>query len=141
MKKRIYLFIILIVSLALLSTGCGTKATTAPISSATPSEAVKSYFSALKEARYDDAQKQLSTSLQKTLEGQGKLSIMATKNVSDELKKRNFNKVDIIKEDIKGEEATVNAKLIFKDNNIGETLEFKLVKEDKEWKLDNSKKS
>lgn len=118
--------------MVLFNAGCGSK-------SSTPSKVVKSYFTALKEANYKEAQNYLSTSMVRSMEVKGVVPIVTVKEISDNMRKRKFEKIDILKEDIKAEVATVKFKITFNDSKTTETNEFQLVKEENEWKLDKNK--
>ena len=100
-----------------------------------PTEVVKGYYAAANEGRYADGEKYLSARTRKEIiEGLGAHE-QGLKFMLDEVTKdRTIDRVDFLGEQIVGDRATVDTKVLFRN---GETQQGKteLVKEGGEWKV------
>lgn len=105
-------------------------------SSKSPSDVVKDLYSAANEGKYSDAEKLFS---QETLNAiKGLLGQMGggLKGICDEnTKNGSITRVEILKEEIRGEGATVIARIYFKDNTTKENDKTSLIKEKGIWKI------
>ena len=126
MKKITFLFVALAV---ILFGACSPSAKT-------PSGAVKIYSDYIKTENFDKAVECIyledeSTSKEQLLEIAEKLKTSYAENG-----KNNFDKIEIVSEEIDGDNATVEVKEFFKDGTE-ETNTYKLRKnENGEWKID-----
>ncbi len=98
--------------------------------SPSPSQALKSVLLKANSGDYSVANKELSSEAKNAL-GSGVVSQAIWDDIT---KKGSITKVEILKEEIRGEGATVRFKLLYKDGSVFEGEE-KLLKEDGKWKL------
>lgn len=131
MKKRIAFLLIAVMAVTILISGCN--------ANKTPSAVVKDFFNDLKTAKYADAEKLLSAQLVADIkkETNNKTTIQAQlKDFGEMLKSVKFDKVEIVKEEIKGTSATVEFKILLKDDAKNqETAKYNMIKENGSWKI------
>jgi len=98
--------------------------------SRSPSEAVKATFLYANQGKYSDANKGLSSQLRAKQDKMG-----MTKELWDDVtRKGTITKVEILKEEIRGEGATVRFKIHYQDGKSLESEE-ELLREDGSWKI------
>ena len=124
MRKVVYLFV-MVITLLDLYTGCGING------EKSPSATVEAAYMAANDGKYSEAEKYLSSEF---INAQ-KTGVVVLKGVWD-LATRNgtIQKIEILKEEVGGEEATVYIKLYFKDGSTKEDCE-PLIKENGVWKI------
>ena len=135
--------------LALL-VGCG--GASSGVLGKSPSAAVKEFYAAANEGRYSDAEKYLSTEamaaikdssrqLSGAIEDQGvkvdfDMTPLAVKSLCNTITKEGkIKNVEILKEDIRGERATVTARILFADGTSNASDITQLIKEKGQWKV------
>jgi len=107
--------------LALIPIGCG---------GGSPSGVVKSALMKANAGKYSEAHEYLSSEMQKAFES-GEMK----KRLWDEITKQGTIKdIEILKEEVRGEGATVSFKITYKDGSVVESEES-LVKEGGKWKV------
>jgi hypothetical protein len=100
-----------------------------------PSSVVKEFFALANEGKYTDAEKLLSTEFKGALNGVIGQMTGGIKGLCDDVTKNGtLTRVEVVSEEVRGEGATVIAKLHFKD---GSTKEDKtaLRKENGKWRI------
>jgi len=121
MRIRLRPSVFLLLPLTLSPIGCGGNS---------PSGVVKKALMKANEGMYSEAQEYLSSEMRKALE-----SGEARKVLWDSItRKGTIKDVESLKEEVRGEGATVSFKIIYKDGKTIE-LEESLVKEDGKWKV------
>ena len=127
MKRKICLWCILGASLWVLFSGCGIEM------AKTPTETVKAFYRAANRGRYSEIEKYLSPD---ALKGMRAMVLLAGREEAiDELtRQRTIKKIEILKEEVQGEEVTVNFVLHFRDGNTHKES-LTLIKEKGMWKL------
>ena len=128
MKKRFNLALIALIAMALIIAGCA--------KTKSPSDVVKEFFNDLKNNKIAEAQKFISA---KDLEEYKKAKLNVTddlKQFAAQLKQVKYDRVQVTKTDIKGNNATVEFKVFFNDKDKKEQSDkFKLIKEKNQWKI------
>jgi hypothetical protein len=111
--------IVVICLLFSISSGCGGKS---------PSDTLKNTLLKANEGKYSEAQDALSSEVKKLFEGE------MSKLVWDSItKQRTIKSVEVGKEQVRGEGATVSLKIVYKDGSSIEAEE-EMIKEDGKWK-------
>ncbi len=101
-----------------------------------PGEVVQAFYMAANEGRYSDAKALLSEDLKKTIDGDLGQLHGGIKGVCDKgTKNGTVTKVDIVKQDIRGEGATVTAAVFFKDGSKESEQISQLILESGSWKI------
>lgn len=127
MKKKLSLLLIAIFALAILSAGCG--------KASSPGNVVKDYFNQLLAGKYQNAQKDLSSRAIAEIEkGSGVKANEALKQLGEQLKLMKLEKIQIVKENIKGNTATVEFKGVFTGQGT-QPGKAELIKEKGVWKI------
>jgi len=128
MKTRNSLFATLVVFLTLLS-GCG-------LGQKSPSQVVKAFYEAANAARYSEVEQYIASDTLSLVKGTLGAFAGGLKGWCDlETKNGTLTKVDIIREEARGEGATVFARIHFKDGTTKENDKTQLIKEKGEWKI------
>ena|ERR1039457_6684721 len=101
-----------------------------------PGEIVKSFYQAANEGKYSDAEQLLGEDADKAVKGDLGQLAGGFKHVCDlSTKDGTIVRVDIVKEDIRGEGATVVAKITYKDGSTKNDDKTELIKEKGSWKI------
>jgi hypothetical protein len=101
-----------------------------------PGEVVKAFYLAANEGRYSEAEQMLSEDAQKAIKGDLGQLAGGFKGICDKnTKEGTITKVEVTKEDIRGEGATVVVKISFKDGSTKDEDKNSLIKEKGSWKL------
>lgn len=129
MKRQTRLLILLTVTVILSTIGCG-------LFTKSPSDVVKTAYMAANEGNYSEADKYLASEVINALKGGlGPVSGGGAKGLWDEItRKRTIDKVEIVKEEIRGDVATVSYKIYYKDGSNIEESQM-VVKERGDWKV------
>jgi hypothetical protein len=119
--------------MATLLAGCGSLS--GPFQKS-PGDVVKAFYLAANEGRYSEAEQMLSEDAQRAIKGDlgqlaGGFKSICDKNTKD----GTIVRIDIQKEELRGEGATVVAKISFKDGSTKEGDKNALLKEKGAWKL------
>lgn len=131
MKVAVSYFAVLV--MATLLTGCGWVAS--PFQKS-PGDVVKAFYLAANDGRYSEAEQMLSEDAQRAIKGDlgqlaGGFKSVCDKNTKD----GTIVKVDIQNEEVRGEGATVVAKISFRDGSTKDGDKNSLLKEKGSWKL------
>jgi hypothetical protein len=130
MKARIVGGTLLIICVLLLS--C--KDTSSPFHK-TPGDVVRAFYSAANAGRYSDAKELFSEDGRKLLDSDLVQLAGGIKGICDKgTKNGTIVKVDIVKEEIRGEGAHVSAAILFKDGSKNSD-DYSLIMEKGSWKL------
>jgi hypothetical protein len=130
MKSRL-LIVVAVLSAAVFAVACG---------SSGPGGTVKSYISYMEKGDMDSAMKLMSTKdmppgMKDSKEVKDKMKQVGDQ-ASKEIKgKGGVKSVDILKEDIKGDNAEVKFKIKYGNGTEDDEKTAKLVKEDGQWKI------
>ncbi len=120
-RNRLMVSAVLLLAVGLVLSGC--------LGGGGPTGTVKAWFNAMNAGKYSDAIKFLGPGLAEY----GKLD--GGKSMSDEMTHSGtMTKLEIISEEVRGEGATVKARVHFKDGGV-QDQEVSLVKQDGKWKV------
>ncbi len=129
MRKSNLLMLVALVLVGALCSGCRS------IISKSPSEVVKAAYMAANEGKYSEVEKYESVQLVTAMKGELGLLAGGEKGLWDkQTRNGTIARLEIIKEEIRGEGAKVNIRIYFKD---GQTMEDdeSLIRENGGWKL------
>ncbi len=129
--RRYWLYVSMI-SIAILGTvSCGSF-------HKSPSEVVKSVYAACNDGKYSEAEKYLSKDMTALVHGSLGASQGGMKRACDEsTRDGKMTRVEILSERIRGDGATVMARIHFQDGSTKEEDKTELVKEEGAWKINN----
>ena len=101
-----------------------------------PGEVVKAFYFAANAGKYSEAEQMLSEDARRAMKGDlgqlaGGFKGICDKNTKD----GTIAKVEVEKEDVRGEGATVVVKVVFKDGSTKDEDKNSLIKEKGSWKL------
>lgn len=103
-----------------------------------PGDVVKAFYTAANEGRYSDAKALLSEGLKKIIDGDLGQANGGIKGACDDASKLGtITKVEILKQDIRGEGATVIATVFYKDGSKKNDDKTQLILENGSWKITN----
>jgi hypothetical protein len=95
-----------------------------------PTAAVKGWFDAMNAGKLQDANAYLSDGMREMM-----TKMDGGKSLSDDLTNQGtMTKLEIVSEEVRGEGATVKARVHFKDGSV-EDQNISLVQENKKWKI------
>jgi hypothetical protein len=101
-----------------------------------PGEVVKAFLTAANDGKYSDAKALLSDDATKAIDGElGQLAGGFKKICDSDTKDGTITQVDIVKEEIRGEGATVIATIHYKDGSKKSEDKNQLILEKGSWKL------
>jgi len=110
MQKQMYLFSTAVIVAFLLSIGCG------KVGQKSPAEIVKAAYTNANEGKYTEAEKYLSSEVYSAMKGGFGGFGGGAKNVWDEATRNGtIERIEILKEEIRGDGAKVYFRLYFKD--------------------------
>ena len=113
--------------------GCGHL--TSPFQNS-PGEVVKSFYLDANAGKYSDAEQLLANDADKAMKGDlGQLAGGFKHICDEETKNGTVVRVDIMKEEIRGEGATVTANITYKDGSTKSNDKTGLIKEKGSWKI------
>ncbi len=101
-----------------------------------PGGVVRGFYKAANEGRYSDAEQYLSTDTLTAIKGPLGQKAGGFKKISDDnTRNGQIKEIEITKEDIRGERATVYARIVFKDGQTKNDDVTELIKEKGDWKI------
>jgi len=122
-------FLFLIFALLYLLNGCG------GIGQKSPSEVVRAFYMAANEGKYSESEKYLSSEALNALKSGMGMFVGGMKGLLDKATRNGrIEKVEILKEEIRGEGAEVRFRVFFKDGDSKKDSET-LIREDGVWKI------
>lgn len=108
----------------------------APTFSKQPGDVVKTFYSAANEGKYSEVEEMISDNAKNILTGTIGQMTGGLKGFCDKSTRNGtLTKVEITKEDVRGEGATVFAKLVFKDGSSDNNDKTFLIKQNGAWKV------
>jgi hypothetical protein len=129
MRRSIYACFVTVIALAFLLVSCG------KMGQKSPSDVVKSFCMALNDGKYLEAEKYLEPSFLKDMKQAGAVDSLASyqefgyyptvelKEIWDEFTRNGtLERIEILKEEIKGDMGKVNFRLYFKDGSTTENI-------------------
>jgi hypothetical protein len=129
MKHFFAMVAVTFLALVVLTTHCDAA------DSSSPSETVKAFYDAANRGKYDEARKYLSSEFLKALDGALGAKGGGTRGILDRATRDGtIEKVEVIKEEIRGDGAIVHMKLHLKGGNT-ELENPPLIKEKGAWKI------
>ena len=130
MKRVLQSFLMAIIFIVFTFTGQAN-----PIGPKTPSEVVKAAYMSANKGLYSEVKNCMSSEALTLLKGELGAMVGGLKGVWDEATHQgNINKIEILKEEVRGEGAKVYVKLTYKDGSTKNDDES-LIKENGEWKI------
>jgi len=122
-----------LVAICFLSLSCGSMPR--PFQQ-TPGDVVKAFYLAANEGKYSEAEQMLSEDAGRAIRGDlGQLAGGFKKICDQDTKNGTILRVEISKEEIRGEGASVVANIFFKDGSTKDNDKSSLIKEKGSWKL------
>ncbi len=130
MRKSVYVCCaVLVAFLIVFFSGCG------KISQKSPAETVKAFYMTANEGEYSEAEKYLSSEALKAMKGELGLLAGGLKGTLDKATRNGtIARIEILDEKIRGEGATVDFIIHFKDGKTKKESE-PLIKEEEGWKI------
>lgn len=114
------------ISVFIFTIGCSS------IGQKSPSQVVVAVYMAANEAKYSEVKKYLSSELINNLRAPGS----SMKELCDYMTSNGtIQKIEILKEEVRGEGAKVYFRIHFKDGKTTDVIEIPLIKEGGQWKL------
>jgi hypothetical protein len=121
------------IAIAALLAGCGGVAS--PFQKS-PGDVVKAFYQAANDGKYSEAQQLLSEDAQRAIKGDlGQLAGGFKKVCDENTRGGTIARIDVQKEEVRGEGATVVVKVWFKDGSAKDGDRNSLIKEKGAWKL------
>lgn len=128
MKRGIYLIFITVIFVTFFFDGCKKMGKS-------PSQVVKAAYMVANESKYSEADKHLSSEILNVMKGGLGALAGGTKGVWDKATRNGtIERIEILKEEIRGEGAIVHFRLYFKDGSTKGDDE-PLIKENGVWKI------
>ena len=104
-----------------------------------PSDTVKKFAMLANEAKYSEASKYLSKDAINLLQSPAGLGAGGMKKFMDDITKNGtITKIEVIKEEVRGESATVYTNTYYKSGQVDKNDEGHLIKENGKWKISAS---
>ena len=119
----------IVIAAFIIYSGCGS------IGQKSPTETVKAAIMAANDAEYSEADKYLSADILNVMKGSlGTLSGGMKGAWDEKTHNGTIKEIEILKEEVRGEGATVNFKIHFKDGKTEDGTQH-LIKENGQWKF------